>query len=105
MNTWAETNERYDIQLKSPMGWIKIYAELTVTSETAFRGEAKLLGQTVPLTDCVKNGRSYTFKAAPKLPFGVLEVDISADVHDDGSVTGVATAPRHRPMEIRGAAQ
>ena len=38
MSTWTETNERYDIQLKSPMGWIKIYAELTIALEAAFFG-------------------------------------------------------------------
>lgn len=29
-------------------------------------------------------------------------VDDGADVQPDGSVTGVADAPRHRPMEIKG---
>ncbi len=97
-----QKTEFYDIQLKSPMGWVKIKAELTTDSETTFHGEAKLMGFTVPLTDCAKNGTTYTFKASPKLPFGVLPVEITADIHGDGTVTGVANAPRHKPMEIKG---
>lgn len=27
---------------------------------------------------------------------------IAADVSDDGTVTGIANAPRHKPMEIKG---
>lgn len=94
--------EQYDIELRSPMGWIKVKAGLVVDSETEFRGEVKLLGLTVPMEDCVKNDSTYQFRASPKLPFGVLEVTISADVHADGTVTGIANAPRHKPMEIRG---
>lgn len=94
--------EQYDIQLKSPMGWIKVKADLVVDSETEFHGEVKLLGLTVPMVDCVKNAFTYQFKASPKLPFGVLEVTITAEVHADGSVTGIANAPRHKPMEIKG---
>ena len=95
-------HEQYDIQLRSPMGWIKVKAGLIMDTETTFHGEVKLMGITVPMADCVKSGASYQFKASPKLPFGVLEVTISADVHADGSVTGVANAPRHKPMEIKG---
>ena len=95
-------HERYDIQLKSPMGWIKAIADIFTDSETEFHGEAKLMGIVVPLTDCSKNASTYHFKASPKLPFGVLEVTISVDIHADGSVTGVANAPRHKPMEIKG---
>ena len=95
-------HEQYDIQLKSPMGWIKVKADLVLDSEMEFHGEVKLLGLTVPMMDCSKAGDTYQFKASPKLPFGVLEVNISADVHADGSVTGVANAPRHKPMEIKG---
>jgi hypothetical protein len=95
-------SEQYDIQLKSPMGWIKVKAGLTPDTKNTFHGEAKLMGITVPITDCVKDGGNYRFKASPKLPFGVLDVTISADIHPDGSVTGVADAPRHKPMEIKG---
>ena len=94
--------EKYDIQLKSPMGWISVKAALVMDSETEFHGEVRLLGLTVPMENCARTGAHYQFKASPKLPFGVLEVTISADVHADGSVTGVADAPRHRPMEIKG---
>lgn len=91
----------YDIQLHSPMGWIKAIASLTTEGDT-FSGEAKLLGQNVPLTDCARDGGHYHFTAAPKLPFGVLTVTIDADIAPDGTVTGVANAPHHKPMEIKG---
>lgn len=96
------TEESYEIELKSPMGWIKVKAELRLTSPTEFEGKAKLMGLTVPLTDCRRSGNCYSFHAAPKLPFGVVEVSIFAELHEDGTVTGKAEAARHRPMEIRG---
>ncbi len=102
MSTDYHTKESYEIELKSPMGWITIKAELTLTSPNEFTGEAKLMGKSVPLTNCHKNGTHYEFQAAPRLPFGVVEVSVSADVQEDGSVSGIADAPRHRPMEIRG---
>ena len=91
-----------DVQIKSPMGWIKIEAQLHIESETVFSGEAKLLGFTVPLTDCVRESNCFRFAASPRLPFGVVRVEIEASVAEDGAVTGVANAPRHRPMEING---
>ena len=54
------------------------------------------------LTECEKSGSHFHFTASPKLPFGVLRVEINADVAEDGTVTGIANAPRHRPMEIKG---
>ncbi len=90
-----------DVKIKSPMGWIKVYAQIN-ESETTFTGEAKLMGFTVELTDCVKNGSHYSFVASPTLPFGVLRVEIEADIAEDGQVTGIANAPRHKPMEITG---
>lgn len=95
-------HERYDIRLKSPMGWIKVMADLFVDPETGFHGEVKLMGVVVPMTDRSKNAETYQFKVCPKLPFGVLEVTISVDIHADGSVTGIGNAPRHKPMEIKG---
>lgn len=92
----------YDIQLNSPMGWIKIIAAVTEMLETEFEGSVKLLGLTVPMANCRKDGAVYSFSASPKLPFGVLDVQITAKVGEDGSVTGAATAPRHRPMEVMG---
>lgn len=91
-----------DVEIKSPMGWIKVEALLLISSETAFSGQAKLLGFSVELTDCAREGDHLRFAASPKLPFGVLRVEIEADVAPDGAVTGVANAPRHKPMEIRG---
>ena len=38
----------------------------------------------------------------PKLPFGVLQVSIEVDIDGSGAVTGIANAPRHRPMPIKG---
>ena len=93
---------RFDVQIKSPMGWIKIIALLTLGSETEFHGSAKLMGMEVPLTNCARDGQHFSFEAAPKLPFGVLNVQIEADVDSSGNVTGIANAPRHKPMEIKG---
>lgn len=95
-------NYGFNVQIKSPMGWVKIIAQLTIDSDTEFHGSAKLLGMEVALTNCARNDRHFSFEAAPKLPFGVLNVQIEADVDDTGAVTGVADAPRHRPMEIKG---
>ncbi len=92
----------FEVQIKSPMGWIKVEASLSIKSETEFSGNARLLGFTVELTDCVKDGQHFRFAASPKLPFGVLRVEIEADVAEDGTVTGIANAPRHKPMEIKG---
>ena len=60
-----------DVQIKSPMGWVK--------------------RQPVPL--CC---------STPKLPFGVLQLSIEVDIDGSGAVTGIANAPRHRPMPIKG---
>ena len=92
----------FDVEIQSPMGWVKVLAKVAVTGETTFSGSAKLLGFTVELTDCVRFGDHVRFAASPKLPFGVLRVEIEADIAEDGSVTGIANAPRHRPMAIRG---
>lgn len=96
-NTYA-----IEAQIKSPMGWIKVQVSLTLLSDTSFSGHAKLLGSTVELTDCEKNGSHFHFTASPKLPFGVLRVEADTDMAEDGSLTGVARAPRHKPMEIKG---
>lgn len=93
---------RGDIQIKSPMGWVKTEVSLHIDSETAVSGRAKLLGFTVDLTDATRDGDHVHAAAAPKLPFGVLCVEINGDVAEDGTVTGIANAPHHRPMEIKG---
>ena len=102
MNMIPGNNYQIEAQIKSPMGWIKILGEISLQSETAFSGHASLMGFTVELTDCVKDGSHLCFAASPKLPFGVLHVEINADIAEDGTITGVANAPRHRPMEIKG---
>ena len=91
-----------EVQIKSPMGWISAQGSITILSETAFSGSVKLMGFTAELTDCARDGAHLCFTASPKLPFGVLRVEIEADVADDGTVTGIVNAPRHKPMEIRG---
>lgn len=53
-----------DVQIKSPMGWVKVGATLTLTSETDFSGSAKLLGFTVALTDCSRSCSHFRFAAA-----------------------------------------
>lgn len=94
--------ETYEIKLKSPMGWIKVIAELEVGADNTVTGEAKLMGSTTPIQNGVKDGSNYRISVSPKLPFGVLDVDIEVTVQPDGSVTGVANAARHKPMEIVG---
>lgn len=98
------TGKTYDFEgeILSPMGWVKILANVAVTGDTSFTGTARLLGFTVELTDCVRDGDHVRFAASPKLPFGVLRVELEADVAQDGAVTGVANTPRHRPMTLRG---
>lgn len=95
-------NDPFEVRVQSPMGWVKVQVFLTLKSETAFSGYAKLMGFMVELTDCVKAGSHFSFAACPKLPFGVLRVEIEADVAEDGVITGVANAPRHKPMTIQG---
>ncbi len=94
--------EIYEIKLKSPMGWIKVNAQLQMQSETAFGGEVKLMGITAPIREGRKEGKRYQFAVSPKLPFGVLDVAIDVTVQPDGSVSGAANAARHKPMEIVG---
>lgn len=53
-----------DVQIKSPMGWVKVGATLTLTSEIDFSGSAKLLGFTVALTDCSRSGSHFRFAVA-----------------------------------------
>lgn len=101
MITFQQDNP-FEVQIKSPMGWIKVQGSLTFQSETVFSGYAKLMGFTVELTDCVKSGSHFSFAASPKLPFGVLRVEIAADVAENGEISGVANAPRHKPMPIKG---
>lgn len=94
--------ETYEIKLKSPMGWIKVLAELEVAADNSVTGEAKLMGITAPIQNGVKEGPNYHISVSPKLPFGVLDVEIEVTVQPDGSVTGIANAARHKPMEITG---
>ena len=93
--------QKFELEIHSPMGWIKALADLN-TNGDELSGSAKLLGKTVPLTSCTREGNHYHFTASPQLPFGVLEVSIDADIAEDGTVTGIANAPHHRPMEIKG---
>lgn len=98
------TGKTYDFEgeILSPMGWVKVLANVAVTGDTSFTGTARLLGFTVELTDCVRDGDHVRFAVSPKLPFGVLRVELEADAAQDGAVTGVANTPGHRPMTLRG---
>ena len=70
------TGKTYDFEgeILSPMGWVKVLVNVAVTGETSFTRAARLLGFTVELTDCVRDGDHVRFTASPKLPFGVLRV-------------------------------
>ena len=98
----AGNDYTFDVQIKSPMGWVKVDATIHILSEAAITGLAKLLGFTTELTVCVLDGSLVRFAASPRLPFGVLRVEIEADIAGDDSVSGIANAPRHKPMEIKG---
>ena len=52
----AGNDYTFEVQIKSPMGWVKVDASIHILSEAAFTGQAKLLGFTVELTDCVLDG-------------------------------------------------
>lgn len=94
--------ETYEIKWKSPMGWVKAEADLTMESDTTFGGEVRLLGNAAPICNGVKTGTKYCFSVALRLPFGKANVTIDVTVQPDGSVTGVAKAEHEKPMEIVG---
>lgn len=94
--------KKFEATIKSPMGPILVYVELEVYSETEFSGTAKLMGSTIPCENGKVNGSSYQFGVQVKLPFGVLPVEIDANLADDGTLTGFANAPKHKPMKIEG---
>lgn len=51
-----------EAQIKSPMGWVKVQVSLTLLSDTAFSGRAKLMGFTVDLTECEKAARIFILR-------------------------------------------
>ncbi len=102
MQTVIET-KKFEAKIKSPMGPIKAYVELSMYSETAFGGTAKLLGLTVPYENGKVNGSNYQLGVQVKLPFGELPVDVDINLAADGTITGWAYAPKHKPMKIEGA--
>ncbi len=92
-----------EAQIKSPMGWVKVQVSLILLSDTAFFRSRKAYGlHSRPDGMRKKAARIFILRLLLKLPFGVLRVEINADVAEDGTVTGIANAPRHRPMEIKG---
>lgn len=95
--------KKFEAKIKSPMGPIKVHVELTMYTETEFGGTAKLMGLTIPYENGKVNGSSYQFGIQVKLPFGVLPVEVDANLAADGTVTGLAHAPNHKPMKIEGA--
>ena len=60
----------FEVEILSPMGWVKVLANVAVTGETSFTGSARLLGFTVELTDCVRDGDHVRFAASPGCPSG-----------------------------------
>lgn len=48
------------------------------------------------------DGTHYAFPIQVKLPFGQLQVEITADRVSDGSIRGTATAPHRKPMRLVG---
>uniref|UniRef100_UPI0006D27AC7 hypothetical protein n=1 Tax=Clostridium sp. NkU-1 TaxID=1095009 RepID=UPI0006D27AC7 len=84
------------------MGPIKVHVELEMDSETEFIGTAKLMGLTIPYKNGKINGDNYQFAITVKLPFGELPVEVDANLAADGTITGFAHAPNHKPMEIEG---
>lgn len=94
--------QEYHVQLKSPMGWIKIIAIFQMEDGTHFHGKAKLMGFSNEFSGGVMEGDHLTFDIRVKLPFGPLDVHIEADVAEDGSVSGVGIVPKRKPMEIKG---
>ena len=47
-------------------------------------------------------GNNYGFNVQIKSPMGWVKIIAQLTIDDTGAVTGVADAPRHRPMEIKG---
>lgn len=90
-----------DVQIKSPMGQGRGHAHPHVGDRLLRQRQAPRLHrcadglqpQRQPLPLCC---------STPKLPFGVLQVSIEVDIDGSGVVTGIANAPRHRPMPIKG---
>lgn len=96
-------SQQFEVKIKSPVGWVKAHVGLEMDTENSFHGTAKLMGLNVPYEKGRTDGSHYRFDIAVKLPFGELPVSIRADLHEDGSVTGFADAPKHKPMKIEGA--
>lgn len=99
-----ETNNmNIEVQIKSPMGWIKVLTELILEEDQQhFHGTAHLMGSDSDYTNGTINGNHYTFDISVKLPFGKLDAHIEAIVEPDGTITGSAIVPRRKPMTIKG---
>lgn len=92
----------YSIQLKSPVGSITIPAIIVYDDSTAFHGKAKVMGRVVAFHDGHRNGTQHIFDIRVALPFGALNVHLNATVDNQGSVSGIATAPNRKPMLLTG---
>lgn len=92
-----------DVQIKSPMGWIKVLVDVAMEEDNEhFHGTARLMGYSNDYTGGTTNGHDYVFDISVKLPFGKLDVHIDAAIEADGMITGSAIVPRRKPMEIKG---
>lgn len=95
-----------EVIIKSPMGPIKVLADIALDTPGTCRGQAKLMGFSNEFAGGVvsqsETGDHVAFDISVKLPFGVLDVHLDADVAPDGAITGKALVPRRRPMTVTG---
>jgi len=88
-----------ELQVKAPViGKVKIKAVITVDSDTTFYGTGELLGKTVRFHDGAIRGNDFVFSVMIKN----VRIDIIAQLLDDGSIQGKATAAKHKPMTVTG---
>lgn len=98
----AGKNYKVDAQIKAPIGWVKVDVSATCQDDMSLTGELRIMGIKAEITEGKADGNCATFSAHPKLPFGVLNVTGKVEIDEDGSVKGIADAPHHKPMEIKG---
>ncbi len=99
-----EAGKKYKVnaQIKSPIGWAKVDVNVACQEDMSLVGDLRIMGIKAEITEGKAEGNTVTFRAHPKLPFGVLDVTGTVEIAEDGSVKGSADAPHHKPMEIKG---
>ena len=87
------------IKVKAPIvGNVKIDTHISVDSDTAFHGYGIVLGRTVRFDKGDIEGKDYKFAVTIKK----IVINISAQINEDGTITGGATAAHYRPMKVTG---